>query len=158
MTGAIPRAFLESFNEAPAFLPGKIVNRAQHSGGIAAASMRPRHFCRGRWPPKNSVKKQHDRPFPASTQQFCLAPQGKFMTSQRRDDHNLLIYLFKQQREHSSLFSRHLSARADGQSVVHRHEAIHTIRVRRTTGSKALPRLDTLGLTSSAGPRSRNKT
>ena len=146
------------FNEAPAFLPGKMGWAARYWPEFDKASMRPRHFCRGRCFSQNSEKKQSDKPIPASAQRLRQVPPGKFIDSQRWDDRKLLIYIFKQQCEHSRIFYHHLSARADRQSVAFRHEAIHTIRVRRSTGSKALPRLDTLGLTSSAGPRSRNRT
>ncbi len=36
-----------SFNEAPAFLPGKILGRRLFQAQLPVASMRPRHFCRG---------------------------------------------------------------------------------------------------------------
>ena len=36
------------FNEAPAFLPGKTLSDIIGYPIVRAASMRPRHFCRGR--------------------------------------------------------------------------------------------------------------
>jgi hypothetical protein len=170
------------FNEAAALLPRKM-----HAGEVTplaaiVASMRPRHYCRGRFHAMRSAVPSISVGFnEAAALLPRKRPAGKPVNRQDWRDHlqALLeplvrdpqtvsvrpVYDVQDQqslnalhtRERSPGFSRHRSARAATAKDPHQRPP-QMMTGCRSTAAKTLPRLFTRSSTLSAWPRSSNKT